>query len=108
MWNVSGKVANSRLIGYLPDGKTQSGYSHSVSLSKTSGRFNFNIGQNLTNRKFNSNDLGYFTMTNFVDHYAWVGYRWIKPTTWYNNIYLNFNAYYSRRLTAGTFPECQF
>ncbi|MDZ4794581.1 MAG: DUF5916 domain-containing protein [Bacteroidota bacterium] len=105
MWNISGKVANSRLIGYLPDGKTQSGYSHSVSLGKTSGRFNFNVGQDLTNSKFNSNDLGYFIMTNFIDHYAWVGYRWIKPTTWYNNIYLNFNGYYSRRLSPGTYQN---
>ena len=80
MWNVSGKMANSRLIGYLPDGKTQSGYSHSFYFSKTSGRFNFNVGQEMINKKFNSNDLGYFTMTNFLDHYAWVGYRWIKPT----------------------------
>jgi len=105
MWNVSGKVANSRLIGYLPDGKTQSGYSHSLSFSKTSGRFNFNIGQDLTNSKFNSNDLGYFTMTNFVDHYLWAGYRWNKPTSWYNRINLNFNTYYSRRLSPGTFQN---
>lgn len=108
MWNISGKVANSRLIGYLPDGKTQSGYSHSVSLGKTSGRFNFNVGQDLTNSKFNSNDLGYFTMTNFIDHSAWVGYRWIKPTKWYNNIYLNFNGYYSRRLSPGAFQNANF
>ena len=107
-WNVSGKVANSRLIGYLPDGKTKSGYSHSVSLGKTSGRFNFNIGQNLTNSKFNSNDLGYFTMTNFVDHFGWAGYRWIKPTTWYNNIRINFNALYSRRLSPGAFQNANF
>jgi len=105
MWNVSGKVANSRLMGYLPGGKTQSGYSHSFSMSKTSGRFNFNAGQELTNAKFNSNDLGYFTMTNFLDHYLWMGYRWIKPRSFYNNLYLNFNIYYSRRLDPGTFQS---
>ncbi len=108
MWNVSGKVANSRLIGYLPEGKTQSGYSHNFSVAKTSGRFNFNVGQELTNKKFNSNDLGYFTMTNFLDHYAWVGYRWIKPRSFYNNLYLNFNAYYSRRLDPGTYQSANF
>ncbi|HUR67288.1 MAG TPA: DUF5916 domain-containing protein, partial [Chitinophagaceae bacterium] len=98
MWNVNGKVANSRLIGFLPGGKTQSGYSHSLGLGKTSGRFNFNIGQDLTDDKFNSRDMGFFTNNNFLDHYAWVGYRWTKPTKLYNNIYMNFNAYYSRRL----------
>ncbi len=102
-WNISGKMAVSQLIGYLPDGKTQTGYSHNFSFGKTSGRFNFNIAQELTNDKYNNNDLGYFTMTNFIDHSAWVGYRWIKPTNWYNNIYLNFNAYHSRRLSPGSF-----
>ncbi len=107
-WNVSGKVANSRLIGYLADGKTLSGYSHSLSFGKTSGRFNFNMGQDLTNDKFNSNDMGYFTFNNTLDHYAWVGYRWIKPTKWYNNIYLNFNAFYSRQLKPSMYRSANF
>ena len=107
-WNVSGKLAVSQLIGYLPDGKTQSGYSHNFSFGKTSGRFNFNVGQELVNKKFNSNDLGYFTFTNFIDHFAWMGYRWIKPTRVYNNIFLNFNVYHSRRLDPGAFQAANF
>ncbi|MBC7874123.1 MAG: carbohydrate binding family 9 domain-containing protein, partial [Ferruginibacter sp.] len=105
MWNVNGKIANSRLIGYLPGGKTQSGYSHSVGFGKTSGRFNFSVGEELANSKFNTRDMGYFTNANYIDHYAYAGYRWIKPKIWYNNIYLNFNAYYSRRLSPGTFQN---
>ena len=108
MWNVNGKVANSRLIGYKEDGSTLSGYSHSIGMGKTSGRFNFNIGQDLTNDKFNSNDMGYFTFNNTFDHYAWVGYRWIKPTKWYNNIYLNFNAFYSRQLNPSKYRSANF
>lgn len=108
MWNVSGKVATSNLIGALPNGKYKSGYSHSFNFGKTSGRFNFNINQDLTNKKFNSNDLGYFTTTNYIDHYAWVGYRWTKPKGWYNNIYLNFNTYYSRRLAPSTYQNANF
>ena len=102
------KVATSNLIGYLPDGKTQSGYSHSVYFGKTSGRFNFNFQQDLTNDKFNSNDLGYFTFNNFLDHTLWVGYRWTKPGKWYNNIYLNFNGYYSRRVTPAAYRSANF
>ncbi len=103
MWNLSGKVANSRLLGYLPGGKVQSGYSHSVLFGKTSGRFNFTVGEELVNSKFNSNDLGYFTLDNFLDHSLWVGYRWTKPKDWYNNLYLNFNGYYSRQLKPSVF-----
>jgi len=107
-WNISGKLASSNLVGYLPGGKTQSGYSHNFSFGKTSGRFNFSVGQELTNKKFNSNDLGYFTTTNFIDHYAWFGYRWIKPTSWYNNIFLNANIYYSRQLNPAAYRSANF
>lgn len=108
MWNVNGKFASSNLVGYLPGNKTLSGYSHSVGFGKTSGRFNFNVGQDLTNDKFNSNDLGYFTFGNTLDHYAWMGYRWIKPTKWYNNIYLNFNVFYSRQLKPSIYRSANF
>ena len=108
MWNVNGKLANSRLIGYLPGGKTQSGYSHSLGFGKTSGRFNFNIGEDLANSKYNTRDMGYFTNANYLDHNAWVGYRWIKPKNWYNNIYLNFNAYYSSRLSPSSYQNANF
>lgn len=108
MWNISGKAAFSNLIGYLPDGKTQTGYSHNVTFGKTSGRFNFNVGQELINNDFNSNDLGYFTQRNFVDHFFWVGYRWTKPSTWYNNFRINGNAYFSRRLNPGSFQAANF
>lgn len=108
MWNIGGKFAGSSLIGYLPGDKTQNGYSHSLYFGKTSGRFNFRIAQELTNDKFNSNDLGYFNFNNYLDHNMWVGYRWIKPTKWYNSIYLNFNAQYNRRLKPADYKSANF
>jgi len=108
MWNIGGKVAVSNLIGFLPGGKTQTGYNHQVYFGKASGRFNFNFQQELTNNKFNSNDFGYFTFNNFLDHSLWVGYRWTKPKSFYNNLYLNFNAYYSRRVTPSAYRSANF
>ncbi len=108
MWNVNGKVASSQLIGYLPGGKTQSGYSHSLGFAKTSGRFNFQLGQDFTNDKFSSRDFGYFQFGNTLDHYAWIGYRWTKPKNWYNNIYLNINAFYSRQAKPGMYRNANF
>jgi hypothetical protein len=107
-WNISGKAAFSNLISYLPNGKTQTGYSHNLSFGKTSGHFNFNVGQELTNKTFNSNDLGFFTFNNFIDHFAWMGYRWTKPSSWYNNLRLNVNGYYSRRLKTGSYQNANF
>ncbi len=98
-WNLGGKVASSSLIGYTDEGKTLSGYSHSLYFGKTSGHFNFQVAQDLTDTKFNSNDLGYFTNNNFLDHRAYLGYGWTEPKGWYNRIRLNANAYVSRLFT---------
>jgi hypothetical protein len=97
-WNVSGKTGISILSGASENGKNFSGYGHNLSFGKTSGRFTFNISQDLITNRFRGNDLGYFTNYNFIDHNAYAGYRWTKPSKWYNNMYLNFSVYYSRRL----------
>jgi hypothetical protein len=95
MYNLGGKFAVSNLVGFQPDGKTLTGFSHELYFGKTSGRFNFNVSQQRTDTKFNSNDLGYFTNNNFFDHSVWVGYRWTEPKKWYNRIFLNFNSFFS-------------
>lgn len=99
MWNVGGKLATSNLFGYEADGGTQSGFSSQFHFGKTSGRFNFNVWQELTDTKFTSNDLGYFTNNNFLDHGAWFGYRWTEPKGWYNMIGINFNFNLSQLFT---------
>ncbi|MBL0234323.1 MAG: carbohydrate binding family 9 domain-containing protein [Chitinophagaceae bacterium] len=108
MYNLSGKFASSTLFNYLPNNESQTGYSHSIGFGKTSGSFNFQVGQELSNEKFNSNDMGYFTFTNFLDHFIWIGRRWTKPGKVFNNIFLNFNAYYSRRLKPATYQSANF
>ncbi|MEP6513579.1 MAG: DUF5916 domain-containing protein [Parafilimonas sp.] len=91
-WNFGGKLAASNRFNYLPGNKTQSGFSHELHVGKTSGHFNFNVWQQRTDTKFSSDDLGYFTNNNFLDHGAWFGYSWTEPKNWYNNIFLNFNG----------------
>ena len=96
-WNLFGKLGASEQIGLLPGGKTQSGYTHILGLGKTGGRFNLNFSQELADNKYSSNDLGYFTNNNFVDHQLWMGYKWVKPMGWFNRLNLNVNGYYSIR-----------
>ena len=60
-----------------------------------SGRFNFNVFQELTDTKFTSNDLGYFTNNNYLNHGLWMGYRWVTPGSWYNRINMNVNFKFS-------------
>jgi len=90
-WNFYGKMAVSQLIGYKNDGGNKNGYSHSLVLAKSSGRFQFQFTQAFADHKYNHNDMGYFTNNNYLDNTLWASYRWLKPGNWYNRINLNFN-----------------
>jgi archaellin len=94
-WNLGGKLAMSNRFGYLPGDNTQTGFSHELHIAKTSGRFNFNLSQERTDTKYNSDDMGYFTNNNFLNHYLYMGYKWTEPKSWYNRIFLNFNSHFS-------------
>ncbi|MBL0153035.1 MAG: carbohydrate binding family 9 domain-containing protein [Chitinophagaceae bacterium] len=107
-WNVGGKVGTSNLFNYGPDHKTQTGFTHNIYFGKTSGRFSFNISQTLANEKYQINDIGYFNFNNYLDHYAYAGYAWTKPGKWYNQMRLNFNASYSRRLKPSVYQNASF
>jgi Domain of unknown function (DUF5916) len=96
-WNVGGSASVSNVLG--KDGKNTTGYSHSIYFGKTSGKFNFNISQELYNSKYDKSDLGYFTNNNTIDNSIYMGYSWIKPKKWFNRLRLNFNSYYSRLVT---------
>lgn len=95
-WNLGGKAAVSNLVGYDAPGETKTGYSQQLNFGKTSGRFNFNVWQELTDKKFTSNDLGYFTNNNFLDHGFYSGYKWTEPRGIYNRIFLNVNGRFSK------------
>lgn len=94
-WNVGGNVSVSQLMG----SKTTVGYAHSIYFGKTSGRFNFNVWQELYDKKYDKSDLGFFTNNNTMDQGIWAGYRWIKPKGWYNSLNMNINGWYSRLVT---------
>lgn len=94
-YNLDGKIAISNLFNYK--GKTVTGFNHEIALRKT-GIFSFELNQELTDDKYNPNDMGILFNNNYLDHSLWLQYRWIKPTKWYNRINLNYNIYYSRRL----------
>jgi len=91
-FNWNGKFALSQIITPINNTK---GYSHNIGFGKTGGRLNFQLGEELADEKYDINDMGILYNNNFLDHYFWIGYRWLKPTHWYNRIQVNYNAYYS-------------
>jgi len=96
-WNLGGNISVSNII----DGtqKTKTGYGHNIYFGKTSGRFNFNVYQELFNDKYDKSDLGYFTNNNFMEEGVWAGYSWTEPKRWYNQIRINTNLWYNRLVT---------
>jgi len=92
-YNVNGKFALSQIIS---GGKNSVGYSHLWSVGKTGGRWNFALTEELADNKYDINDMGILFNNNYVDHYFWTAYRWIKPRGWYNRIQINYNFNHSR------------
>ena len=90
-YSFAGNAAISYLDFKNMGQDNSTGYSHSFNFGKTSGRLQFQASQELTDTKYTSNDLGYFTNNNFIDHSAYVGYRFIKPKGWYNRMNFNLN-----------------
>lgn len=95
-WNVWGQFTHSRLMGYEAPGKTTPGYHYNVFLGKFKGRFNFDVHRFFADKNYNQRDMGFFNNNNYVDHGFYAGYKWIKPKSFYNNIYLNLNGTYSQ------------
>ena len=96
-WNVWGWVNHSRLAGYEQPGKTLAGNLYSLFFGKFKGRFNFDVHRHYADERYSQRDLGFFNNNNYLEHGFWTGYKWLKPKSFYNNIYANLNLNYSQR-----------
>ncbi len=92
-YNLNGKFALSQLSNSA--GKPSVGYSHNFGFGKTGGRWNFRLGEEIADDKYEINDLGFLNNNNYKDLFFGTSYKWIKPTNWYNRIRINYNAGYS-------------
>ncbi|ANE52798.1 DUF5916 domain-containing protein [Flavisolibacter tropicus] len=102
-YNWNGKVSVSRLLGDAVN--NTNGYSHNLGFGKTGGRFNFQLTQELVDDKYNISDMGYFTAINYFDHYFWMGYKWTKPGSWFNQLRINYNLGHSMRFTGNKYQS---
>ncbi len=108
VWNLAGKYAESQLYGYGLNGKAVYGHTDSISVIKQGGRLNFEIAQMAADSNYQQNDLGYQTTNNYIYNDFWIGYKWIKPKSFYNNLYLNFNTNYSLRYNQKDYQSLYF
>ncbi len=92
-YKINGKLAISEIYGNTQ--RTSTGHAHQFQFSKTSGNWIYQVLEDATDSKYNINDMGILFYNNYLDHYLYTGYSWLKPKSWYNNIRINYNAYYS-------------
>lgn len=92
-YNLNGKFAVSQLYGPLQ--KNVTGQARTVSFNKSSGSWVYTFQEDAADPKYDINDMGLLFNNNFLDHYFYTGYRWQKPTHWYNSARINYNGYYS-------------
>ena len=83
------------------------GYAHTLGFGKTGGNFNFNLVQQLEDDKFDKNDLGILFNNNSLEHELWMGYKFLKPTSWYYNAQLNYNIGLEHRYTDGAYQALE-
>ena len=102
-FNWNGKFALSQLLN--KNNKNVTGYSHLIGFGKPGGSLNFMFNEDLANDKYDVNDAGILFNNNYLDHYLFVGYQWVKPTKWYNQLRINYNSTYSRHYRPGAFQN---
>jgi hypothetical protein len=100
-YNWNGKLALSKLVGGNITNGT--GYSHELEFAKTGGRFNFEIEHEVVDPNYNIADMGFFTTTNYIENNLWMGYKWVKPGSWFNQLRINSNVGHSMRFKGGDY-----
>jgi hypothetical protein len=77
-------------------GKAYTGNLYYLFLGRFKGRFTFDVHRMVVDDKYHQGDMGYFTNNNYVTHGFYTGYKWVKPKSFYNNIYVNLNGNYTQ------------
>ncbi len=94
-WNLYGKGYSSTLFN--KDNHNITGYKYNLGMAKVSGKFSFQLESTLHDDKFDFNDLGYMTYTNYWEKLLYLGYNFVKPKKIFTRLYHNFNLSYVHR-----------
>lgn len=83
---------------WVKEDSTKFGVEGRAGISKISGKNRISGEINFRTVDYDINDLGFSTNTNFINYYGYYGYRYLQPKGFLNNLNLNFNLNYTRRL----------
>ncbi len=95
-YRLAGQLSVSHRTKNTAASNGLTGFEENLEFGKTGGRWNFQFSHEISDNKFNKNDLGIMNTNNYISHYFWTGYRWIQPGKWYKRAQLNFNIGHNR------------
>ncbi|MCG2417730.1 carbohydrate binding family 9 domain-containing protein [Aequorivita sp. F47161] len=93
---------------WVKENATKFGMEGGAGFSKISGRNRISGEVNFRTAAYDINDMGYSSETNFIRYSAYYGYRYLQPKGNLNNLFLNFNLNYIRRLETDLYSNFLF
>lgn len=100
-YNFSGALRGS----YVRDGSSDFGTNINAGVAKIYGKSTYQAGFQAVSKEYNIDDLGYTGQTNYVRYNGNYGYRLLQPSKNFNNINLNINLNYARRIETDLFKS---
>nr|WP_314864547.1 DUF5916 domain-containing protein [uncultured Flavobacterium sp.] len=96
-YNLSGDYKYSFVNGLGVENKK--GYSSSINIGETSGKFQYGAGAEYISKSFNKDDMGIQFQSNYHSFYSNGSYRILNPTKTFNmfNIYMNLYSEFDNR-----------
>ncbi|MDN3723360.1 DUF5916 domain-containing protein [Aequorivita sp. SDUM287046] len=93
---------------WVKEGDVKFGVEGIGGMAKISGKNRFSGEINFRTKNYDINDLGYSSNVNFITYSGYYGYRYLQPKGNLNNLFLNFNLNYTRRLETDLYNRLLF
>ncbi len=93
---------------WVKEDSTKFGMEGRAGIQKINGKHRISGEINFRTIDYDINDLGYSSNTNFINYSGYYGYRYLQPKGFLNNLYLNFNINYTRRLETDLYNNFLF
>lgn len=103
-YNIWGNVEAS----WVMTEETMFGNEIRAGISDIAGKHRTQFSTQLRTKDYNIDDLGFTGRNNFHEYYGYYGYRYLQPKGNLNNMFLNFNLNFRRRLEPDLFRELNF
>lgn len=93
---------------WVKEDVTKFGMEGGAGMAKINGKHRVSGEINFRTKEYDINDLGYSSETNFINYSGYYGYRYLQPKGFLNNLNLNFNLIYIRRLETDLYSNFIF